>query len=195
MDWDRMRNEWQSQTGPTGADDASLPREADRLWRRVRLRDQAETLVALSMVPIFGAMAWGLWLGGLMLPAAFAVWLAAICVMIPLRLRSARKRFPARESNLPLRTFLQRERRALIKQHRLLSSVLWWYTGPIMVGALGLFISIRGLHWHSLAYTVAVLAIGFAIERANKAAVRGQIEPAIRFLDEQIQQLEKNDDA
>jgi len=62
------------------------------------------------------------------------------------------------------------------------------------VGVLGLFIGIRGLHWHSLAYVILVLLIDFGIDRANQEAVRDGIDPAIRTLDEHIRQLEENDE-
>jgi hypothetical protein len=126
--------------------------------------------------------------------AGFALWLTLSCVFIPLRLARAQSLFPARDSDLPLKAFLRAERVAFERQRLLLSTVRWWYIAPITVGVLGLFIGIRGFHWHSLAYAVLVFLIDFGIERANQTALRENIDPAIRTLDEQIRQLEENDE-
>ncbi len=193
MDWDCMREQWQSRSTQARNSELPLPRENEKLWRRIRQRDAVESLIALVLVLLFGAVAGLLWHGGLIVSAGFAVWLAVACLVIPVRLRRARKLFPARESDRSLLDFLHQERRALRRQRHLLSTVLWWYVGPIAVGALGFFIGIRGLHWQSLAYAAVVLLIGFAIERANQAAVRHSIDPAIRAVDEQIRQLEESD--
>lgn len=193
MDWEDIRHAWQSRPAP-GRGEFSLPDEAGRLRRTIRRRDLMETVVALFLALFFGANVWFLWIGGFETAAAFSLWLSIACITIPIRLRNGRKRFPARESDLPLRAFLQQERAALAHQRHLLGTVLWWYLGPIMIGVLGFFIGIRGLHWHSLAYAAFVLLIGFGIERANRLAVRTRIEPAIRAIDEQIRQLEEDND-
>lgn len=44
------------------------------------------------------------------------------------------------------------------------------------------------------AYAAVVLLIGVAIERANQAAVRHSIDPAIRAVDGQVRQLEESND-
>lgn len=194
MDWDCIRDQWQSRSTQARDAELPLPRGAEKLWHRIRRRDWVETVIALLLVLLFVAAAGLLWHGGLLVSAGFAVWLAVACLIIPLRLRRARKLFPARESDRSLLDFLHQERRALRRQRDLLSTVLWWYVGPIAVGALGFFIGIRGLHWHSLAYAAVVLFIGFAIERANQAAVRRSIDPAIRSVDKQIQQLEQENE-
>lgn len=192
MDWDDIRSEWQSRPGSDRGGDLPLPREARRIWRSIRLRDFMETAVALVLALFFGANAWLLWIGGLAVSAAFSLWLVIACLGIAIRLRNARRLFPDRESDLPLLAFLHGERRALDRQRHLLNTVLWWYVGPIVIGVLGFFIGIRGLHWHSLAYAVIVLLVGFVIERANRSAVRHRIEPAMHALDEQIRQLEED---
>jgi membrane protein YdbS with pleckstrin-like domain len=193
MDWDNMRAEWQSRPDPKRGG-LPLPDEARRLWRTIRLRDFIETAVALVLAIFFAVNVVLLWMGGLKLAAVFSAWLVVACIVIAIRLRNARRLFPDRESDLPLRAFLERERLALARQRRLLSTVLRWYVGPIMIGVLGFFVSIRGWHWHSLAYAAVVVLIGFTVERANRHAVSKQIEPAIGALDEQIRQLEEDDE-
>ncbi|NBB92773.1 MAG: hypothetical protein GVY32_06365 [Gammaproteobacteria bacterium] len=194
MDWDNMRAEWQSRPEPGRGGDLPLPREARQLWRTIRRRDFVETLVALGLALFFSVSAWLLWMGELGISALFSVWLVVACVVIAIRLRNARRLFPERASDLPLLVFLREERRALDRQRRLLGTVLWWYVGPIVIGVLGFFVGIRGLHWHSLVYTAVVLLAGFAVERANRLAVSNRIEPALGALDEQIRQLEEDNE-
>jgi len=193
MEWERMRHEWQSRSAETRETGLALPADAARLWRKIRLRDWMETLVAIPMMLILGIVAWPLWIAGFALSALSAALLAAAGPLVALRLGRARRLFPAQESDLPLLAFLRRARGALVHQRRMLASVLWWYIGPLLLGAFGLFFGIRGLHWHSLAYLVVVLLVGFGVERLNRFAVRNQIEPAITALDEQIRRLEEDD--
>lgn len=190
MDWDQMRDQWQSRPGPKSGPEMERPGELGRLWVRIKQRDLLETVMGALLAIFFSAAAVALWMGEMPVPALFALWLVVTCVFIPLRLGRARARFPARGSNLALRDFLVKERQALLHQRHLLSTVRWWYVAPIAFGALGLFAGIRGLHWHSLAYAAVVLLIAFVIERLNQMAVRESIDPAIRTLEQQIQQLE-----
>lgn len=193
MDWDRIRSDWQSR--PAENVDRALPPTArfGRLWRRIRWRDWVETTVAVLMALCFGTTACLLFLAGMPVSAAFAIWLTLVCIYIPLKLSRARRLIPQADPEQQVIEFLRAERRALRGQRAMLASVWRWYWGPIAVGVIGFYVSIRGWHWHSAAYAAVVLVVSLIIEYGNRAAVRKHIEPALQELNEQIRRMEEDD--
>jgi hypothetical protein len=194
MDWQRIRADWQSRSEPHAERALSAPSGLTRLWSRVRRRDRIETAVAIVMAPLFAAMAVWLFSEGLLVAAGFSAWLTLCCIYVPLRLRAARRLIPEPHPEQPVLEFLHAEREALRMQREMLASVWRWYWGPIAVGVVGFFVGIRGLDWVSAGYVALVVMVSLAIEVANRMAVRHQIEPALRVLDEQIDEIEDNDD-
>lgn len=193
MDWDRVRTHWQSRP-VTGTD--RLTHESGRLgrlWQRVQWRDGLETGIAVLMSLFFAAVAWWLLTEAMFIPAGFALWLVLVCVYIPLRLSWTRRLIPEADPDQPVIDFLRAERRALLGQRDILASVARWYWGPVAVGAIGFYVSIRGWHWSSAAYVAVVLAVSVIIEYANRTAVRRNIEPALEEIDEQIRKMEEDD--
>ncbi len=144
MDWDRIRSDWQSR--PAEGVDRSLQRPAGlgRLWRRVHWRDWVETTVAVLMALFFGTTACWLLLAAMPVPAGFALWLTLVCIYIPLKLSRMRRLIPEADPEQPVIEFLRAERRALLGQRTMLASVWRWYWGPIAVGVIGFYVSIRG---------------------------------------------------
>lgn len=193
MDWDHIRTDWQSHSA-NGTDRLlRVPSRLSRLWQCIQWRDGLETGVAVLLVLLFGPKAVHLFLQGLFVPAAFAFWLTLLCIYIPLKLLRARRLIPQPNPERSVIEFLRAERKALRGQRDLLGSVWRWYWGPIALGVTGFFISIRGWHWTSSAYVIAVLLVSLVIEYANRRAVRRNIEPALRELDKQIQTMEEDD--
>lgn len=193
MNWDRVRMDWQSR--PVGGADRLLhePTRLGRLWQRIQWRDGLETGIAALVGLFFGVMAWWLLTEGMFVPAGFAFSLVLVCVYIPLRLSRARRLIPEADPAQPVIDFLRAERRALRRQRDILASVSRWYWGPVAVGAIGFYVSIRGWHWTSAVYVAVVLLASVIIEYANRAAVRENIEPALDELDEQIRKMEEDD--
>ncbi|WP_376690167.1 hypothetical protein [Wenzhouxiangella sp. EGI_FJ10409] len=193
MDWDRIRSDWQSR--PAEAADRTLlpPARFSRLWRRVRRRDWVETAVAVLLALFFGATAGVLLLAAMPVPAGFAVWLTLVCIYIPLKLARVRRLIPEADPEQPVIEFLRVERRALLAQRAMLASVWRWYWGPIAVGVIGFYVSIRGWHWQSAAYVAVVVLVSLIIEYANRAAVRTHIQPALDELEQQIARMEEDD--
>ncbi len=191
MDWNDLRREWQSHDAAP-VDLARLrPTHRMKLWQRVRRRDLLETAVAVPLVPAFGFVAVLLAMGGRGVAAAFATFLVLAIAWIPVRLWRARRSIPAPDPGGTALAFLQAERRALVHQAELLSSVARWYWGPIGVGVIGLVAGIRGLTTDTLAYAGVVAVVCAAIEVANRVAVRNSIRPAIEAVDRQILELRK----
>lgn len=192
MDWDHIRTGWQSNT--MAADGLiRAPSRLGCLWHNVQWRDGLETGVAVLMVLVFGAKSVFLFGQGLFVPAGFALWLTLVCIYIPLKLSRARRLIPRPDPERPVLEFLCAERKALRGQRDLLGSVWRWYWGPIAVGVTGFFVGIRGWHWNSLVYVIVVLLVSLAIEYANRRALRRNIEPALRELDDLIQTMEEDD--
>ncbi len=191
MDWNQLRYEWQARDPEPIAPERLRPTQRTKLWQRVRRRDLLETAVAIPLVPLFGVAAVMLAMAGLPTAAAFAGFLAVAVAWIPLRLWRARQSIPAPDPGGSALAFLRAERRALELQVELLSSVAWWYWGPIGVGVIGLVAGIRGLTPETLVYAGFVAVLCAAIEVANRLAVRKGIRPAIAAVDRQIRELRK----
>lgn len=195
MDWDHIRNDWQALSA-NGTDRLlRAPARLGRLWQCVQWRDGLETGIAVLLASFFGWKTFWLFSGAMYVPAAFALWLTLMCIYIPLKLSRARRLIPQPDPERPVMDFLRAERKALRGQRDLLGSVWRWYWGPIALGVSGFFVSIRGWHWVSLAYLIVVVLVSLAIEYANRRAVRKNIEPALRELDEQIQTMEEDDES
>lgn len=195
MDWNRARLQWQTRPAASESDILAEPPKPGRLWSIIRRRDGIETACAVFGAVLFGGFSVLLLLGGMALAAGFGFWLAAVCVYIPLRLRRARRLIPEPDPSQPVIEFLRAERQALLAQRELLGSVWRWYWGPIAVGVIGFFVSIKGWGWMSLAYVCAVIAMSVVIEFLNRRAIRHSITPLVELIERQIHELENEDEA
>ena len=194
MDWNRMRHNWQSLDRPDGPSLEQL-RPTAPTWRRVLRRDVLETVTAAVLLVFFSFQAWRLAAAEAWAATGFAIYLVALCIFVPVRLWRARRRIPEPDPGRSVLEFLREERSALAIQAGMLRSVARWYWGPAAFGVLGLFISINGLAWSSLAY-VGLVAIVYAwIERANRRAARACFEPALSELDQQIKQMQTEENS
>ena len=147
-------------------------RRAQRLRRRVFLRDGIETVVALAMVPVvFG------WLrdamhARLLLMEASAALLLAWLFFVPWRLWRARRLLHRNDPGLPLQRYLERQKQAMLAQARMLEQVVWWYLTPCMLGLTGLTVGKQGLTRGVLIYLSIVLVLYVAIERLNRRTAK-----------------------
>lgn len=190
MDWDDMRKTWQRHGTSNGKVRLERPGGASRIWRRVRSRDSLETLVAVLLVPFFGATAIWMFRESQWIPGVFALFLVGVIVYIPWRLWRTRRLIPQVDPDRSVREFLVAERSALAAQADMLRRVASWYYGPIAVGVIGFYTSIHGASLSSLIYALFVLVLCTAIEVVNRAAANTRFQRAIDEIDEQIHQLE-----
>jgi hypothetical protein len=135
MSLDQLRETWlreaHSPPGRKPAEElAAVTERAAELDRAVRRRDRIETVVALALLPIFG---WVAWATPHPVSAVGAATVALACVVIPVRLRMARRRRP--DPGLPLEQSLRAELDRIRAQERLLGSVAWWYLAPLGAGS------------------------------------------------------------
>jgi hypothetical protein len=191
MDWESIKHQWQG-AKPIG-ELPELPRddETKRLWATVRRRDWLESAVAAVLVPIFGFLALRALWNEQWLTAFFAAMLVVAVVYIPFRLWRTRRLIPQPDPQQPVHTFLTMERRALTAQIDMLNSVSRWYSGPICIGAVGIFGSVRGPGLALFGYAVVVALLFIVIEWANRIAVRKKFAPAIAAIEQQLSALEE----
>lgn len=192
MDWNNLRQRWQSAAAADAFDDVEAVRERDRKLRgTVKRRDYIETAVALFVMPFFLWTAWNLATGDKLLGAAFALFIALWAGFVPLRLWHTRRRMPTPHPDRPLREYLDEEREAMLAQARMLESVWVWYLGPCMIGVLGLVFSIRTPTIGTWVYVGIVVAFCVLIGWANHVAARKHFRAMAEDIGRQIQALNK----
>ncbi len=195
MDWDTLKNQWQTGGGEAldreqaAAIVAAARERSETLHRRVRGRDRLETIVALLLAPFFAVVAVIEGRQGLWITVIGCAVLVAACIYIPLKLRGARRLLPRADAASGLLAYLRGERRALEAQVKLARGVLRWYLAPIAVGVLLVFVGIQGASLASLYYALAVLGISAAIYFANLLAVARQFEPRLNEIESELQSL------
>ena len=144
MDWDNIRQQWKTQPAhadPGVADSARLRDQADRLQRTIRRRDRWETIAAIVVGVFFALVAGGAASDGNWPRLGFALLIVAWAVYIPIHLRRARRQLPDPRPDLPLRSFLMRQREAALVQARMLEQAWLWYIAPGVAGLVGLTLS------------------------------------------------------
>lgn len=193
MDWDNIKQQWQTQTltaSPAIPSAERLRQESDRLQRRVRRRDLLETIAAVVVAVFFllaagSGFSRGNWVG-----ASFALLLVAWAVFVPFQLRWARRKLPDPRRDLPPRTFLEHQREAALAQAHMLDRAWLWYVAPCTAGVLGLTFSAPGVDAGDLLYGGFVVALGIFIAWINRRA--GQVfHEHARALGQQINSLDE----
>lgn len=190
MDWNRMRQRWRQEDLPVPevSIDELRTRES-ALRRHVRFRDLLETGAAVLVAVLFVLAAVGLGSRGQWLAAGFAVLLVAWAVVVPLRLRSARREAPDPAPGLPLVENLRRQRDAALAQARMLEQVWLWYLGPPMVGIFGMTLALRGLSMFALVYLAVVVLLYVGIAWFNRRAAKTKFRAHAERLQQQIDAL------
>lgn len=183
MEFENLPALWRTRIGSADAATAELAAQiVDRsrsLAAGVRRRDRLETVISLAIAPLFAAV---VVLGTSATGRLGAAILTASCLFIPIRLAHARRLFRPAGPDLSLRAFLGEERERLLAQRRLLRTVLWWYLLPLGAGVVLLFGS--KAQWLGTAvYSAVVIALYWAIHRANQKAIATQLEPRLADVD------------
>jgi hypothetical protein len=162
------------------------------LWRKVNQRDRLENIAGVITASGFLACTVFFAIAKLWVTSLASLFLVGCIAFILFKLRNARRQIPTPDPEAPVLPFLLAEREALQAQADLLSTTFIWYWGPLGVGVIIFFTSIRGFDSMALAYAAVVVAMGFGVEALNRAAVRKQIKPALAWINEQIAHLEND---
>lgn len=180
MELDPMNPTWQ-RLGETQlraeADVVARARDrARQLELLVRVRDRYETLIGLALLPVFLLLAW---YTPYPLSRAGAVIIAICCVLIPLRLRAARRPPPSPAQDFT--TVVRMERERVQAQCELLRSVAWWYFGPLLVG-VSLFMIGPLSAWPAVLAVTAATAFMVWLWAQNQRVIRLELDPWDREL-------------
>jgi hypothetical protein len=192
MDLDALKREWQQSSQPTPAFEENWEKAMQRhrqLHRRIVIRDWIETGAAILMFPMFFAAGLLTASKGLWVSAFGCAWLCLFLVLIPLRLRRARRLQVAPDPTLSHQDYLGAERRALQAQYDLLHSVASWYLLPLGAGVLLVFAGIMGLSLATLWYSLAVAGLYLLIWIANRVAAEKTVRPRLEDIDREIADL------
>lgn len=198
MNPDDLQQAWQSQPDQKMDVDmlvAKLKQSQQQFSATLFIRDATEVVVAGLMVPIWIAMGIGLklpWTWYLTIPAL--LWIGGFMLAGLLR-----RRREEREQVESLRERVKRSLAEVEHQIRLLRSVFWWYLFPMLVSMLAFFAQVSWntglkLGWPQgamlFAITTGFVAIVFTgIYVVNQRAVRANLEPRRRELEETLQSL------
>ncbi len=190
MELDALREAWHRQPGraiPTRTIDqdvASAMERGQAIARRVRFRDGLETGVCLLLFPF---LVMTVLTDEYPLVRAGAVVMALACVLIPIRLRMARKMAP--EVGLPVVETLQQEVGYLTSQERLLRTTVWWYFLPLLVGVVLMILGPPGAPLRKAVMIGGASVLYGVLFRANwraskvaYAARRDEVEELLRGL-------------
>jgi hypothetical protein len=165
--------------------------------RKIFWRDVLETAAAILVAVFFGSAAR---YGGVLMQFGAAMVIAAAAVVVII-LHTVRRR-GGQPMDTSIKERLRGELQAVERQIKLLRNVLYWYIGPLFVGGLifgvGLASSIPApagvdpamlLALATISQVVILLAVGAAIYRLNRAAVRKQLEPLRQELAHSLEAL------
>ncbi len=203
MELDRFRAAWsRQQVGDDRArGDKGLIEQVRRrirtFHRRIFWRDALETAAAILVAVVFGSTAS---YGGTLMQVGAAAVIAAAAVIVIILHTARRRGVPQIDADVKQR--LQGELNAVKRQIKLLRNVLYWYVGPLFVGGLmfgiGLTRSVQApagvdpamlLALGTISQVVILVAVGAAICRLNRVAVRRQLEPLRRELVRSLESL------
>lgn len=174
MQWEQLQQQWQQRNEAAAAPpDMRMLLQADQaLQARVRSRDRRETLAAIVVVAWFAVSAVLSIIGGAWLQASVHVFIAAWGVVVPLRLRWARRHPGEPQVTASLHEHLRQGRDSAVAQARMLESAWLWYVLPVVAA-----ISVR--EWAGsepspgdLTYLALVYAGGIVIAWLNRLAAR-----------------------
>ena len=186
MDWNRLREQWRREQAVLAPTSLEALREPDRKQRRrVHRRDRTETIGAVLGGGVLLYVSIDLALHGNWPAFGFGMLLVAYAVAVPLILRNARGKVPEPAPELPLRQRLAKQRDAALVQADLLERAWLWYVLPMVVGVIGLVVSLAGISTFAWASTAGVLAFGALLVWINRLAGR-QFRAHARQLQRQI---------
>jgi hypothetical protein len=177
---DDYRNAWRQLGSPDAApsattagsrrETAQIQRAAARLDTLVRLRDRGETVVALLLLPVF---TWLAYATPHALSRAGAIIIALCCLIVPLRLRRARR--PPPDLTRPLALAIADEVARIEAQRDLLNGLFWWYAGPLWLGVTLFIIGPLDVAPAVLVTLVTTLLMAWLVYR-NRALVRDELD-------------------
>lgn len=169
----------------------------DRLDRAIRFRDFTEIGAAIFIViPIFGYQIYN---QPNILAKFGAVWIVVYCLYVIYKLLNVKKSKP-KESGSYME-YLKQSKTYLERQKRLLDSVIYWYILPSLPGVIIMVMGILELYrksWkeiigikHLWILLLLIIAITLFAYLMNKRAVKKELVPRLKKVDELIRLMEE----
>lgn len=164
--------------------------------RCIKNRDRREIIAAVSVMVIFGAMAYfipqilskmgilrGVLYGmGLMLGVIFGI-------LVIYKLRYVKK-FKADNYSLSMKEYLIEHQQYLIKERSLLENVLYWYILPATLSTILIFVGVNLGSTRTYILILISLVVNAYAYYINKRTVKKDFNPLIEKLDVTIKELE-----
>ncbi|WP_431121431.1 hypothetical protein [Flagellimonas flava] len=170
----------------------------DRLDRAIRFRDFIEIGAAIFVViPIFGYQIYN---QPNILAKFGAVWIVVYCLYVIYKLLNVKKSKP--EESGSYMEYLKQSKTYLERQKSLLDSVVYWYILPSLPGVIIMVTGILELYrksWkevigikHLWILLLLIIAITIFAYLMNKRAVKKELVPRLKKVDELIRLMEED---
>jgi hypothetical protein len=165
---------------------SSLDANLRRFNKEISKRNLRETLGGLFVLITFSAIAY-------LVPGLLAKTGSALCAAYGLMIIFVVNKMKAHKEEdyaLTLKEYLLSQRVHLLKERKLLNTVLYWYILPPTIAVLLFF---AGLHLPNLAFisfSLLVAGINTGILFINKNTIKKTVDPLLLQLNKSISQLE-----
>ena len=159
----------------------------DRFHKSIKYRDLIETIPAIFLIPFFVHIAYTI---PFTLSKIGAIWIILGTIYIIIRLQKTKKHKPS-DFTETYRDYLIKSKEYLNIQKKLLDTVLYWYFSPIAIGIVVFLIGAIKDIQELLIKLGGLIALGIVVYFLNKRAVKKQITPRLKKIDELIQVLEE----
>ena len=182
MTFDDLPQEWQNRKESdvpsdfTSREDtiSQICRKVERLNSVLDRRDLLEIGAAVFVIIAFSGMTLTMKEIVSRIGAGLVVISAIYIIFTLLRARAVA---PRAAVDAPLIDFCRREVDRIQQQIALLKSVLWWYIGPIILGANLVFTGATGVGWFSAVYLLITILFGAWVYWLNERAVVKSLVP------------------
>jgi hypothetical protein len=163
----------------------------DRLDRAIKYRDLREYLAIAIVIPAFAVSAFVL---PSLLSKVASVLIIGWAIYIGFKLRDAKKKKPSAFSETYL-DYLHKTREYLLVQKQMLDSVIYWYILPGISLTMLFFLGfgITGRIKSIVNFALGNIALAVATYYINKRAVKTELAPRLKKINELIRLLEKAD--
>lgn len=159
----------------------------DQFHKSIKYRDLIETVPAIFLIPLFVHIAYTI---PFTLSKIGAIWIVLGIVYILIRLQKAKKQKPG-DLTETYRDYLIKSKEYLNVQKKLLDTVLYWYFMPTAFGIVLFFIGAVKEIQELLLKLGGLIVLGMVVYLLNKRAVKKQITPRMKKIDELIQVMEE----
>ena len=163
----------------------------DRFHRAVKIRDITETDAAIFGIPFFAYQVYAIPFQLSKIASGLIVlWL----IYVIYRLRRAKRNKPGNYSDTYI-DYLRKSKKYLGIQKKLSDSLLYWYILPclfaVVLFILGAYLGGRADKQVFMRMIIFVIATGVAVFLWNRRAIKKQITPRLKKIDELLQVMEE----